>query len=98
MINNYNFIFPLGIFIVNLIGSFFIGLFYSFQDNINLSSELKTALIVGFLGALTTYSSFSLDIVKLIEKGFFKYAFFYWMCTNIFCISGCYLGFVLMKK
>lgn len=55
---------------VNLIGCFLIGYLYAFfLTRPELSPELRGALIIGFLGALTTFSSFSLDGLRLLESG-----------------------------
>ena len=55
---------------VNLLGCLLIGYLYaSFLHRPELSPEMRSGLIVGFLGALTTFSSFSLDGLRLLESG-----------------------------
>lgn len=62
--------FPYGTVAVNVLGSFFIGaLFYLFNEKWLVSTEVKAVVMIGFLGAMTTFSTFSLDTVLLIEKG-----------------------------
>lgn len=53
--------FPLGILLVNLIGSFIIGLLFAYFSNYTVSTNLKAFLTTGFLGALTTYSTFAIE-------------------------------------
>ncbi|MDY0194336.1 MAG: CrcB family protein, partial [Aliarcobacter butzleri] len=53
--------FAFGILFVNIVGSFLIGLLYAYFLNSGSSELLKAFLIVGFLGALTTFSTFALD-------------------------------------
>lgn len=58
--------FPLGIFIINILGCVLVGALYAFYQKEILSSEVTQIIGVGFLGALTTFSTFSLDIFKLL--------------------------------
>lgn len=63
---------------VNLLGCLLIGYLYaSFLQRPDLSPELRSGLIIGFLGALTTFSSFSLDGLRLLESGHVATAFGY---------------------
>lgn len=55
---------------VNLVGCLLIGYLYAFfLARPEVSPELRGALMIGFLGALTTFSSFSLDGLRLLESG-----------------------------
>lgn len=63
---------------VNLCGCLLIGYLYAtFLVRPEFSPELRGALIIGFLGALTTFSSFSLDALRLLESGQLATAFGY---------------------
>ena len=53
--------FPLGILLVNLIGSFIIGVLYAYFSFNTVDVNLKAFLTTGFLGALTTYSTFAIE-------------------------------------
>jgi CrcB protein len=62
--------FPLGIVIVNLRGAFVLGLLAALVvDRGILPADLRAPLIVGFLGAYTTFSTLMLDSWRLIEAG-----------------------------
>lgn len=61
---------PISTLIVNVFGSFLIGLVAaSFAHYGNPSQEMRLFLTTGFLGGLTTFSTFSLDTVTLIQRG-----------------------------
>lgn len=57
--------FPLGILLVNLIGSFIIGILFAYFSHYTVSINLKAFLTTGFLGALTTYSTFAIETYLL---------------------------------
>jgi fluoride exporter len=61
---------PLGTLLVNVIGCFFIGAAQTlFLELINVRRELQVLVTVGFLGGLTTFSSVSVEMVRLIQAG-----------------------------
>jgi CrcB protein len=65
---------PLGVLFCNIVGSFVIGMVAAFFIKTNLFSEemsvyLRTFAVTGFLGGFTTFSSFSLDVLLLFQKG-----------------------------
>lgn len=53
--------FPLGVLLVNIIGSFIIGALFAYFAHITVPDYLKAFLTTGFLGALTTYSTFAIE-------------------------------------
>ncbi len=63
--------FPAGIFLINVIGSATIGVVAGLvvSGRVQLSSDLRTFIIVGLLGGFTTFSSFSLDTLMLLRAG-----------------------------
>jgi len=75
---------PLGTLAVNLLGSLLIGvLFAYFHLNTSLSPHLKTFMVTGILGALTTYSTFAIESFFLLESGEYMHAFLN-MALNVF--------------
>lgn len=61
---------PLGTFISNMTGGYLIGIAVAFfGSNPNLSPEWKLFVVTGFLGGLTTFSSFSAEVVGLLQRG-----------------------------
>ncbi|RWX78340.1 fluoride efflux transporter CrcB [Neorhizobium lilium] len=62
--------FPWGTLAVNVVGSFAIGLLTEMiARKFNASTELRVLLVAGILGGFTTFSSFSLDTMVLLERG-----------------------------
>ncbi len=62
--------FPWGTLTVNVVGSFAIGFLTELvARKLNASMEIRLLIVVGFLGGFTTFSSFSLDTMALIERG-----------------------------
>jgi len=85
--------FPYGILIINIVGSFAIGiLFILLVERSLVSSVLGAGLIVGFLGAFTTFSTFSLQALGLLESGRLLAAGFYIGGSVIICITAAGLG------
>jgi len=62
--------FPLGTFVVNITGSFMLGLLLIvLTERTTVEPAVRTALTVGFIGAYTTFSTFSFETVRLLEDG-----------------------------
>jgi CrcB protein len=89
--------FYLGTLLVNLTGSFFIGLIFNSEAKF-LTEPLKILIMTGILGGLTTFSGFALDFFKLAQMGEFKRAFLYFAITNLLAIGGCVLGYFISVK
>ena len=61
---------PLGTLFANLVGGYLVGIAIAFfGNNPNFSSEWRLFVITGFLGGLTTFSSFSAEVVALMQRG-----------------------------
>jgi len=90
---------PLGTLAVNLIGSLCIGMLFAyFHFNTTLSPTIKTFMVTGILGALTTYSTFAIESFFLLESGHYGQAFAN-MALNLFgTILFAGLGYILILK
>ena len=66
--------FPWGTLTVNIVGSLLIGFFFELFDRSTLSPENRALITIGFLGAFTTFSTYSLESVNLIKNGEFRLA------------------------
>lgn len=90
--------FYLGTLAVNLVGCLLIGLLYGlFLNRPLVPLELRAGLIVGFLGGLTTFSSFSLDTVRLLESGQAPLAFGYAAASVLGGLLATWAGLYLTK-
>lgn len=90
--------FPWGTFLVNVLGSFLIGFLYAFtspEGRYLLGEQGRHFLMTGVLGGFTTYSSFSLQTLNLVQDGDFFRAGLNVTLTVIFCLLGCWLGILL---
>jgi len=98
---NKNFVhaLPLGTLAVNLIGSLLIGMLFAyFHFNTTLSPHLKTFMVTGILGALTTYSTFAIESFFLLEAGHYGQAFAN-MALNVFgTILFAGIGYMLIMQ
>ena len=66
---------PLGTLAANLIGGYLVGVAVAvFHINVELAPELRLFLVTGFLGALTTFSTFSAEVVALLQHGRYAWA------------------------
>lgn len=90
--------FPLGTFSVNLFGSFLIGvLFIIFAEKLHLSAQWRPLLVIGFLGAMTTFSTFSLDALLLFQQGHYNTALFYVLSSVVLCLFAAFAGMQLTR-
>lgn len=90
--------FPLGTLVANLAGCFLAGVVYVLiVDKGIVPPEYRPLLITGFLGALTTFSTFSLDAFLLWENGYPTTAALYALLTFVGCLFAV-VGAVLMSR
>jgi len=69
-------VFPWGTFAVNALGSFLLGFLFVWLIERSTAGELlRLAITVGFMGAFTTFSTYSLESVRLLQEGAFSLAF-----------------------
>lgn len=90
--------FPLGILIINVTGSFLIGVFAAFTDpdgRIMASPGVRQFLMIGICGGYTTFSSFSLETLKRMQDGDWFYAGANIILSVVLCLVAVWLGYLL---
>lgn len=98
-LQNYFKPFPFPTFFINITGSFLIGfLLVLFADKLQINENLRFAVMVGFLGAYTTFSTFELEIWELIKESHFVTAFLYLFLSVAVGFIGVVLGVTLARK
>ncbi|MBT4161174.1 MAG: fluoride efflux transporter CrcB [Gammaproteobacteria bacterium] len=91
--------FPYGIFFANIIGSFAIGVcFVLLLERAMLSDLWRSLLMMGFLGGFTTFSTFSLQSIGMIQAGRLLEAGFYILGSVILSIVGAWAGILLARQ
>lgn len=79
--------------IVNAGGAFLIGMmFVLLTERSGLEPQLQNLLSIGFLGAFTTYSTYSLDALRMLENGQVVLALLYLIGTMLVCLAAVWLG------
>lgn len=91
--------FPWGIFTINVLGCFLIGVVMALTtERILPHSGWRLALGVGFLGAFTTFSAFSYDTIRLLEDGAIAQAITYVTATVAVGLTAAWAGLSLIRQ
>jgi len=77
---------PLGTLLVNVLGSFCIGVIFVLIERQYVHADWRGVLMVGFLGAFTTFSTFSLEAITLLEAGEYVHAMGYMLVSVTACV------------
>ncbi|MDO1583764.1 fluoride efflux transporter CrcB [Rhizobium oryzicola] len=92
----YGPMFPWGTLTVNVLGSFAIGFLTELvARRLNASMEMRLLIVTGFLGGYTTFSSFSLDTVALMERGASAAAVSYVVVSLVVSLAATFGGLAL---
>ena len=89
---------PYGTLVVNVLGSLALGwLATVFLDRPEINNALRLGIAVGFLGAFTTFSTFSFESVQLLLSGAVWRALLNVAANTVVCLAMCYLGIQLAR-
>ena len=90
--------FPWSIFLINVIGSLLMGITIESFNLFSVSNEpMQKFMTIGILGAFTTFSTFSLDVINLVMENRLADAFIYIFASVILAIGFLFLGMQLVK-
>ncbi|GAA0783186.1 MULTISPECIES: fluoride efflux transporter CrcB [Pseudomonadati] len=92
MIQVFGSSFPFGTLLVNVLGSFLMGIVYALGQLSHLSPEVKSLVGVGLLGALTTFSTFSNETLLLMQEGLWFKSMLNVLLNVTLCLFMVYLG------
>jgi CrcB protein len=91
--------YPWGIFVVNITGGFAMGVIVELAAlKVQMTPEVRAFLTVGVLGGYTTFSTFSLDSVLLIERGQYATAALYVTGSALLSIAALFAGLWLVRS
>ena len=85
-------------FLVNVIGALLIGILFVGAERFTLSEPARLGMSVGFLGAFTTFSAFSLQLLTDIQEGEVLRAVSYAAATVFLCLMSCLVGVELARS
>ena len=87
-----------GTLVVNVLGSFLIGLFIYLLQNKSLSQDLiRNFFIIGVLGSYTTFSAFSFETIDLLTNNKLLLSFIYIFSSLVLCLIAAYVGLNINK-
>jgi len=89
---------PYGTLVVNVAGSFLLGLIFTLSiEKFAVSENMRFLMAVGFLGAFTTFSTFSVEALYLVEDGAYLAAFYYIAGNLILSLAAAFAGIYIAR-
>jgi len=91
--------FPYGTLSVNILGSLIMGFLYvMFLERMTVEPEVRAALLVGLLGAFTTFSTFAIETLNLIEQAEYAKAIINMVLSVLGCVFAAWIGLKLGRQ
>jgi fluoride exporter len=89
--------FPLGTVLINISGSFVLGVLVSLSGPMAINAGARLFFGTGFCGAYTTFSTFSVETLNLMEKGSYGWSLVYLLGNLVGGILAAWLGFIVAR-
>jgi len=91
--------FPYGTLSVNVLGSLLMGFLYVlFLERMTVGPEVRGALLIGLLGAFTTFSTFSIETLNLISQADYTKAILNVLLSVVACIFAAWIGLIIGRQ
>ncbi len=89
--------FPWGTLVVNFIGLFIIGFLFELFERTVVPSEIRSFLTIGFLGALTTFSTYGIETINLLRDGEYGLGLLNVVLSNVAGITLVVVGIIVAR-
>lgn len=91
--------FPYATLSINVLGSFLMGfLFIETLERLTLSPELRTGVLTGLLGGFTTFSTYAMELLLLVEQGETGKAFLYFLFSSVLGFGAAFAGAYIARS
>jgi len=91
--------FPYGTLFVNVTGSLLMGILSVLLiERLSLTPEWRGVILIGFLGSFTTFSTFSIETLNLIEAGALGKAFVNMALSVVLCVGAAWVGVIVGRQ
>ena len=91
-------VFPVGTLIINVVGSFIVGLFVIWTtERVLVDPRWRLLVVVGFCGSFTTFSSYAFETMSFFEHGQWGLMLANILGNNLLCLAGALAGMALAR-
>jgi CrcB protein len=91
-------VFPYGTLIINIVGSFIVGLFVIWTtERVLVDPRWRLLVVVGFCGSFTTFSSYAFESMSLFERGQWGLMLANVFANNLLCLAGALAGMAVAR-
>jgi len=91
-------VFPYGTLIINIVGSFIVGLFVIWTtERVLVDPRWRLLVVVGFCGSFTTFSSYAFESMSLFERGQWGLVLANVFANNLLCLGGALVGMAVAR-